>query len=84
MEKYKIAKLIDAHNHRTSKGEFKHYTTTRKLNDTQRDDIKALIDLHVETKNIKHSFVKKKQVKRCIRNISQALNRHMYAKKREG
>lgn len=59
MEKYKIAKLIDAHNHRTSKGEFKHYTTTRKLNDTQRDDIKALIDLHVETKNIKHSFVKK-------------------------
>ena len=56
VEKYKITKLIDAHNHTTSKGEFKHYTAIRKLNDTQRDDIKALIDLQVETKKYQNIY----------------------------
>lgn len=53
LKKYTITKRIYRHNYTTSKGEFKHHTTSRKLDDTQSGDVKAPIDLQVETKNIK-------------------------------
>ena len=52
-QKYTITKFVEEHNHTTSKGEFKHYITNRKLNDGQLGDVKGPIDLQVETKNIK-------------------------------
>ena len=38
--------------------------TTEKVKDEQLDDVKALIDLHVETKNIKTNMRGKKQNKK--------------------
>ena len=75
---YIITKLIDDHNHTTSNVEFKHYTTNRKLDDDQRDDVKALIDLQVETKNIK-TYIREKTGKviqtKDILNIKQNIVR---------
>ena len=56
---YKIKKMLDVHNHTTSSGELKHYSTSRRLETNEKEDIKALIDLNVETKNIK-SFIREK------------------------
>ena len=58
-KQYKISKLSEVHNHTTSNGEFKHYVTSRKLETNDKEEIKTLIDLNVETKNIK-TFVKEK------------------------
>ena len=58
-KQYKISKLSEVHNHTTSKREFKHYVTSRKLETNVKEEIKTLIDLNVETKNIK-TFIKEK------------------------
>ena len=47
---YRITKLEATHNHTTSVGEFKHYSTARRMGGSEKDDIKALVDLNVETK----------------------------------
>ena len=58
-KQYKISKLSEVHNHTTSNGEFKHYVTSRKLDTNDKEEIKTLYDLNVETKNIK-TFIKEK------------------------
>ena len=56
---YKITKLLDVFNHITSSGDLKHYSTSRRLDTNGKEDIKALIDLNVETKNI-NSYIREK------------------------
>ena len=56
---YKITKLEANHNHTTSVGEFKHYSTSRRIGTAEKENIEALINMNVDTKNIK-AFVKEK------------------------
>ena len=80
---YTVSKLVDEHNQTTSKSEYKHYTTNRKLNDDEFGDVKALIDLQVETKNIKTYMREKKTGKvvqsKDISNIKQTVVREKEA-----
>ena len=75
---YKITKLDASHNHTTSVGEFKHYSTSRRLEADEKETIQILVDLNVETKNIK-TLLKEKTGKsiqtKDINNVKSELGR---------
>ena len=56
---YKITKLDASHNHTTSVGEFKHYSTSRRLGADEKETIQMLVDLNVEIK--KHQNIVKRK-----------------------
>ena len=59
---YRITKLEITQNHKTSVGEFKHYSTARRMGGSEKDSNKAFVDLNIETKSIK-AFVRELTVK---------------------
>ena len=75
--KYIFTKVITEYNHTTSAGEFKHYSTNRRLADEERDNIKTLIVLQVETKTLRILYEKIQS--KDVSNI-----RHKHQKEKEG
>ena len=80
--KYIIRKVITEHNHTISAGEFKHYSTNRRLANEERENIRTLIDLQVETNNIKN-FIREIDGKGySIKDVSNIRQTHQ--KEKEG
>ena len=80
--KYIITKVITEHKHATSAGEFKHYSTNRRLADEERENIRTLTDLQVETKTIKN-FIREKSGK-VIQSKDIPKIRQTHQKEKEG